>query len=154
MSAPDSRLVPCLIGGALIAALAWAAVSLGTRHSPAWSPFAGWAACGVALFVSVALAATAPTRRRAWRRLLVVAALLAFVAAWVAWGAAPFGPSGETIQGAENAPGMSMFLLLAMLMMSVLGPVALVLLGLALSLLAWLSGREPRLRRMRPLDDA
>ena len=45
---------------------------------------------------------------------------------------------------------MSMFLLLAMLMMSVLGPVALVLLGLALSLLAWLSGREPRLRRMRP----
>ena len=152
MSAPDSRLVPCLIGGALIAALAWAAVSLGTRHSPAWSPFAGWAACGVALFVSVALAATAPTRRRAWRRLLVVAALLAFVAAWVAWGAAPFGPSGETIQGAraENAPGMSMFLLLAMLMMSVLGPVALVLLGLALSLLAWLSGREPRLRRMRP----
>ena len=152
MSAPDSRLVPCLIGGALIAALAWAAVSLGTRHSPAWSPFAGWAACGVALFVSVALAATAPTRRRAWRRLLVVAALLAFVTAWVAWGAAPFGPSGEAIQGAraENAPGMSMFLLLAMLMMSVLGPVALVLLGLALSLLAWLSGREPRLRRMRP----
>lgn len=156
MSTSESRLPPALVGASLIAALAWAAISLATLHRHGGSPLPEWLVGVAALALSVALAATAPSRPAAWRRVLGAAALLAFVAAWAAWGAAPLGPSTETIQGAraENAPGLSMFLLLAMLMASVLGPVAFVAFGFVLALLAWLSGREPRLRQMRPLDEA
>lgn len=155
MLGPDSRVLPWVLGGATLALLTATLVYLGVAnryHSPSVLAFA--AAC-IAFVASAIIAAVAPSRRSAWRRLLALAAALSFVVAWALWQAPPVGMFTGTIQGAraENAPGFSLLILVAVMLLAILGPVAVVALGVVLAFFAWQLGREPQLRRIRKFDE-
>ena len=144
----DARLLPCLIGGFLVAILAWAFVRLTSLHGHGHSTVSGLAV-GVGLFIlTTTVAATAPSRPSTWRRLLLIAAAISFAVAWAVWASA-LGTSPDTIQGtrAENAPGFALLALLGVLVLAMLGPAVFVALGLVLALAAWILGREAKLPR-------
>lgn len=128
------RLGPALIGGCLVALLAMA--SFASRLPVATA--------GIAMgLLSAAIAFGAPSRAKAWRRVLLLAALLSFASAW-AVGAALLGGIPEAVQSnrSENAQGLSLLVLLGGLALLGIVPAFFVALGLVLGAIAYFVGRE------------
>ncbi len=133
------RLGPALLGGALVALLGW--VSFGSLLPGAAAPVGAW-------MLGAAVAFGAPSTSKAWRRVLLLAGLLSFVAAWAMWVAVLGGTQGAVqATRAENAPGFSLLVLVGAVLLLFLGPPFFILLGLGLIVLAHFVGREPPRRK-------
>jgi hypothetical protein len=126
----------------------WGALCLITMGLPG----SGVAAASLALWGWCAFWVAGETPARARRRLLLVAAALSFAAALgLAWHLlAP--PLLSSRAGSENALGLPFLELIGRFLLVVILPTALAAFGLLLLLLAWLTGREPRLRRVQPSE--
>jgi hypothetical protein len=133
------RLGPALIGGILVALLGW--VSFGSLLPGAAAPVGAWV-------LGAAVAFGAPSTAKAWRRVLLLAALLSFVAAWATWVAVLGGtPGAVQATRAENAPGFSLLVLVGAVLLLIIGPAFFILLGLVLAVIAYFVGREPTRRK-------
>jgi hypothetical protein len=98
--------------------------------------------------LGAAVAFGAPSASKAWRRVLLLAGLLSFVAAWAMWVAVLGGTQGAVqATRAENAPGFSLLVLVGAVLLLFLGPPFFILLGLGLMVLAYFVGQEPTRRK-------
>jgi hypothetical protein len=131
----DNRLGPILVDGPLTALLGSSALA---THLPALLT------ASLLLIASVVIAVRAPSKAKAWRRLLLLSALFSFATAWTVWSAIVSG-APEVIQShrSENALGLAFLLLIGAVVLLGIGPAFFVLLGLILATLAWIFGREP-----------
>lgn len=129
------RLMAALFGGLLVALLGWCA--FGSRLPGAVAIAGFWIA-------SATIAFGAPNGGKAWRRVLLLAAILSFISAWAVW-AAVVGGTPEAVQAnrSENAMGLGFFVLLGAMALIVLGPAFFVVLGVVLAAIAYFVGRRP-----------
>ena len=98
---------------------------------------------------SAAIAFGAPSRATAWRRVLLLAALLSFATAWVVWTAFVSGiPEAVQSSRSENAQGLSLLVLLGGLALLGIVP-AFFALGLVLGAIAYFAGRAACTRHQR-----
>jgi len=144
----NSRLMPCIVGGVLVAALGWVLIhSIPLLRKV---PLLGLIFGIMLMAASAAIAVAAPSRRSAWRRLIIIAAVLSFALATALFAWPPLAASPDSIQGArgENAPGFALFILIGVVIWAFLAAPVFAALGVLLSLLAWILGREPTMRRI------
>jgi hypothetical protein len=134
-STHERRLAPILVGAPLSALLGGSALA---HYLP------GFAAAGFVFITSVIVALLAPSKAKAWRRLLLLAALFSFASAWAVWSAVAMG-APELIQShrVENALGISFLVMIGSLVLLGLGPAFFIGLGLILAAIAWIAGRAP-----------
>ncbi|MCG2584136.1 hypothetical protein [Massilia sp. TS11] len=139
----EHRLAPILVCGALSAGLATlAALAYRTEHAAALAPLA---AATLAFIASFVLGTLLPTRAQAWRWLWLLVAGLSFLAANLIYQSMLGSPSTLIPQTrGENAPGVSLLVLLGELVFGLGGAVLLSLCGGVALLLAWLMGRRRR----------
>ncbi len=122
-----------LFGGLLVALLGWCA--FGSR-------LPGAVIIAACFIVSAVIAFSASNGAAAWRRVLMLAAILSFISAWAVWAAVTGGlPDAVQSNRSENAMGLSFFVLFGGLALAFLGPAFFTVLGLVLVLVIWIVGR-------------